>query len=596
MRGTLRLLTFVALATVVAADPGGGNGGPGKNNRGNPHNGANQSGFADEAPDLSNYENGETVDIIVQFKQVPSQMDLRSLQQYWLSSDQSSDNDDRQHGRNRHDFTSTIKAFRLKVPVWAVNLIAAMPDVAYISPVRPVQKSLDVVDATVGASAAWNYGYTGTGVGVAVIDSGIYVDSDLNNPQGQSRVVYSQTFVTGTTTNDDYGHGTHVAGIIGSNGVDSIGPNFTRTFKGVAPNANLINLKVLDANGMGYESDVIAAIQQAIQLKNTYNIRVINLSLGRPVFESYTLDPLCQAVEAAWKAGIVVVVAAGNSGRDNSMGTNGYGTIQSPGNDPYVITVGATDTQGTPYRWDDTVASYSSKGPTLIDHIVKPDLVAPGNKVVSLLSPNSTLSQLYPSTLISYSYYENGVVGSSQDYYRLSGTSMATPVVAGAAALLIQKTASLTPDQVKARLMKTAGRLFPLFSTSFTQWTAQSFFMQNDIFTTGAGYLDINAALANNDLASLPALSPTAVIDPASGKITIVRNFSITWGDSIIWGDVALYGNSAFAGTLSSGLSIIWSDNIVWSDAGTTGYGIIWGDTAGAASQLTAMSADDGDQ
>ena len=163
-----------------------------------------------------------------------------------------------------------------------------------------------------------------------------------------SRVVYSQSFVSGQDASDGYGHGTHVAGIIGANGDDSTGPSFARTFKGVAPNVNLINLKVLDQNGSGQEADVIEAIETAIVLKDTYNIRVINLSLGRPVFESYTLDPLCQAVEAAWKAGIVVVVAAGNTGRDNSLGTHGYGTIASPGNDPYVITVGATNAKGHP--------------------------------------------------------------------------------------------------------------------------------------------------------------------------------------------------------------------------------------------------------
>ena len=147
---------------------------------------------------------------------------------------------------------------------------------------------------------------------------------------------------------------------------------------------NLINLRVLDQNGAGTDSEVIAAIQTAIALKSTYNIRVINLSLGRPVWESYTLDPLCQAVEQAWKSGIVVVVAAGNYGRDNLAGTNGYGTITAPGNDPYVITVGAMKTMGTAARTDDVIASYSSKGPTLFDQVIKPDLVAPGNLIISL--------------------------------------------------------------------------------------------------------------------------------------------------------------------------------------------------------------------
>ncbi len=243
------------------------------------------------------------------------------------------------------------------------------------------------------------------------------------------------------SANDQYGHGTHVAGIIGADGNGSV-------YIGMAPGVNLINLKVLDQNGAGTDSQVIAAINQAIQLKSQYNIRIINLSLGRPVFESAANDPLCQAVEAAWKAGIVVVVAAGNDGRNNSFGSYGYGTITAPGNDPYVITVGAMNSMGTTTRSDDVMTSYSSKGPTVIDHIVKPDIVAPGNLIASVLAPGSTLVQLYPQNQ----------VGS---HFVLSGTSMATPVVSGAAALLLQQTPSLTPDQVKARLMRNATKNFP---------------------------------------------------------------------------------------------------------------------------------------
>src|SRR5438309_7177110 len=123
----------------------------------------------------------------------------------------------------------------------------------------------------------------------------------------------------------------------------------------------------------------------------TYIIRLINLSLGRQVYESYRVDPLCQAVEAAWNAGIVVLAAAGNQGRNDSAGTGGYGTIAAPGNDPYVITVGVMKTANTPARIDDTIASYSSKGPTAYDYVVKPDIVAPGNQVISTLAPNASL-------------------------------------------------------------------------------------------------------------------------------------------------------------------------------------------------------------
>ena len=150
------------------------------------------------------------------------------------------------------------------------------------------------------------------------------------------------------TTSDLYGHGTHVAGILGGNGASSTGYGYSETIKGIAPKVSILSLRVLDKDGVGSDSAVIAAIGRAIELKSRYNIRLINLSLGRPVYQSYKVDPLCQAVESAWKSGIVVVVAAGNSGRDDSRGTMGYATIASPGNDPYVITVAAMKTNETP--------------------------------------------------------------------------------------------------------------------------------------------------------------------------------------------------------------------------------------------------------
>jgi serine protease AprX len=200
---------------------------------------------------------------------------------------------------------------------------------------------------------------------------------------------------------------------------------------------------------------VIAAIDRAIQLKSTYHIRIINLSLGRRVFESFRTDPLCKAVERAWRAGIFVAVAAGNMGRDRSLGTDGYATIASPGNDPYVMTVGAYNARGTTTRADDQLTTFSSKGPTMVDHVVKPDILAPGNFVVSTRSPTSLLAT-YTSTLVSTSEYKLSGSGTSADYLRLSGTSMATPMVSAAAALMLQANPALTPDQVKARMMRTA--------------------------------------------------------------------------------------------------------------------------------------------
>src|SRR6266852_1652061 len=316
---------------------------------------------------LKGSNSGASVDVIIQFNQTPTEAHHQKVQNKGGVL------------KTKLDF---IKGAHYSVPVESLDALADDPDVVYISPDRRLNGSLDNTAAAVNAKAAWQAGWDGTGIGVAVIDSGITYHSDLYSTGGSGaklRIIYSQDFVGGGT-NDYYGHGEHVAGIIAGSGKDSNYSGYTRHFKGIAPNANLINLRVLDQNGQGTDSGVISAIQVAISVQNKYHIRVMNLSLGRQVFESYTLDPLCQAVEAAWKAGIVVVAAAGNYGRDNSMGTEGYATITSPGNDPYVITVGAMKTEGSTLRSNSLIASYSSKGPTLLDHVVKPDIVAPGNR------------------------------------------------------------------------------------------------------------------------------------------------------------------------------------------------------------------------
>ena len=318
--------------------------------------------------------------------------------------------------------------------------LSNQPNVVYISADRPLTPSLSNAASAVNADFAWQSNYTGAGIGVALIDSGVSNSIDLyTGVLPLSRVVYQQSFVPGNSSpNDQYGHGTHIAGLIAGDGLSSTGPLYTKTFKGIAPDSKIVNLRVLDANGASTDSVVIAAINQAIALKSKYNIRVINLSMGRAVYESYNLDPLCQAVEKAWQNGIVVVVAAGNNGRYQP--TNGYGTVTSPANDPYVITVGAMKPMGTPTRVDDLIASYSSKGPTVIDAVAKPDLVAPGNLLVSLEAPGSTLYNQYPGNRVPYSYYvKGGSSASSSSYLTLSGTSMAAGVVSGVVADLLQK-------------------------------------------------------------------------------------------------------------------------------------------------------------
>ena len=301
-------------------------------------------------------------------------------------------------------------------------------------------------------------------------------------------MVYRQSFIGGVL-NDDFGHGTHVAGIVAGNGNSSDQQGAFRTFKGIAPNANIVDLRVLDQNGASSDSVVIAAMQKAVQLKSQYNIRVINLSLGRPIFESCSQDPLCQAVEAAWKSGIVVVVAAGNEGR------NGYATILSPGNSPHAITVGAMKTETTMTPATTGSRAIVRADPTNIDLVAKPDVVAPGNLVDSLLAPGSTLVSEYPGNVVAASSYTSGPVSGTPLYFTLSGTSMATPVVSGAAALMIEKDPTLTPDTVKARLMKTASKAFPVMSTATDPTTGQTYTDFYDMFTVGAGYVNVAAAL-----------------------------------------------------------------------------------------------------
>ena len=461
-------------------------------------------------------------------------------------------------GQVQHDF-SFVHAMHATMPASRLAELEKDGEVTYISPNRKIGNLLYNSAGAVNANYAWTQGLSGAGIGVAIIDSGIHTDQDLQGLPilGLGNRVVANFDIIGGGPDDKYGHGTHVAGIIAGDGADSTCLNCTATFRGIASGASLINFHVLDQNGAGSDATVISAISQAIALKSQYNIRVINLSLGRPVYESYLQDPLCQAVEAAWNAGIVVVVAAGNDGRDNTAGTSGYGTINAPGNDPYVITVGAMNTVGTPDRADDIMTSYSSKGPTMIDHIAKPDLVAPGNKVISLLATTSdTLAQDYPANRPTVgSYQQNGPPGQmkklSSDYFVLSGTSMAAPMVSAAAAILLQQNPQLTPDQVKARLMKTAYKNLPQTVTIVSG--GQTFLEQADIFTVGAGYLDIQAAFNDNSVSTLSAASPAVAYDATSGNVYMVANPSEVWGSNALWGSSQFWGAQCVCGHFRHG-------------------------------------------
>jgi serine protease AprX len=515
---------------------------------------------------------GQTVKVIVQYRVVPTAAHYTTMQG---------------RGGLLHAKLHMIKGAAFTIPVSALPALEADPEIVSVSIDHPMNVMDDTTNDATGVNTAWNAGYNGAGVGVAVIDSGIN-DShpDLQNSNGTSRVVYHQDFTGTPTTNssgaqyDLYGHGTHVAGIIGGNGSLSGGQ-----YEGVAPAVSLVDLRALDENGAGTDSTVIAAIQQAIALQQTYNIRVINLSLGRGIAVSYTQDPLCQAVEAAWKSGIVVVVAAGNYGRLSVDGSNGYGTVTAPGNDPFVLTVGATKSNRSTSASAETLASYSSKGPTTYDLVAKPDMVAPGNDVVSLAAPGATLEAEYPAELVTGSDGNN-------DYFTLSGTSMATPAVAGAAALLLQEQSTLTPDQVKARLMKTAYKMGLTSTSAYVPHLLQTFLSFYDLFSNGSGLLNVQTAINNTDLAPATvgaALSPsvsynaqTHTVSFVEGNLTVAPT-SVVWGSSVVWGASVVWGSS-----LVSGTSVIWGSSLPWNDNALSAFSVVWGASTGAST--TAQS------
>jgi subtilisin family serine protease len=340
---------------------------------------------------------------------------------------------------------------------------------------------------------------------------------------------------------------------------------------------------VLGAQGSGRTSDVIAGIDWVIANRLTYNIRVINLSLGHPVTEPSATDPLCQAVVRAVAAGLTVSVSAGNYGL-TSAGAPVLGGITSPGNSPAALTVGATDTQGTLDSSDDVVAPYSSKGPARYEIVVKPDIVAPGTRLVSLESQNSFLVQTYPQWHIA---------GSGKNaYLRLSGTSMSTAVVSGGVALLLNAHPSMTPAQIKvalqmgARFMPAAGLVGAgAGAVNFAEAMkiAQNGLLDNLLTTVSSllggssgaafrdngtlidrvydrsgirllGLLDLNLLFLNADNAEAGVLNLAGASNPLGS----------TGANYVVWGNVANYSGSYY---------VVWGNTIQTPD----GQYVVWG-------------------
>ncbi len=465
-----------------------------------------------------------------------------------------------------------INGTAIELPNFVIRKLADHPAVRSIHYDRPTGGDMNRAAVAVGARAAlFQYGYTGTGVGVAVIDSGItnwhddltyHGSSSLVRTKNGQRVAAFVDFVNGRSAPyDDNGHGSHVAGVIAGNGIASYGAR-----AGVAPSAHLVGLKVLDERGRGVISDVIAAFDWVVANKAAYNIRVVNLSVGAAVTESYRTDPLTLAARRAVDAGVVVVTAAGNLGK-NRDGQVQYGGITAPGNAPWVLTVGAYSHEGTISRLDDVMATYSSRGPTAVDFEAKPDVVAPGTGVVSLSDPTSTLYATKSAFLM-----KGSIFSAARPYLSLTGTSMAAPVVSGTVALMMQANPTLTPNMVKA----------------IVQYTAQQY-GNYDSLTQGAGFLNTRGAV------QLARFFRTA---KAGDRLPMPTAWSkqVVWGSQRITGGVIRPNANAFqlgtawgASVDGDGDNIVWgtlfgndSDNIVWGTFDELGVdNIVWGTLLG---------------
>jgi Subtilase family len=455
-----------------------------------------------------------------------------------------------------------IDGFAATIPSDTMGVLSAAPGVEKVTPDGEVHFNMagDGYDGgtnmgslyntakAIGATQLWNQGITGEGIDVAVIDTGVTPSSEFSGRLLNGPDLSFDSQRSSTRYIDGYGHGTHMASIIAARDARlPSGASFNNDdyFVGMAPEARIINMKVGASNGVTDVSQVIAAVDWVVQHRNKdgLNIRVLNLSFGTDGKQDYTLDPLTYAVERAWFAGIVVVASAGNEG---------YGTekLDNPAYDPFVIAVGADDLRGTITASDDEVPDFSNRGTSSR----RPDLVAPGKSVIGLRVAGSYLDGKYPE----------GRVGDS--YFKGTGTSQSTAVVAGAAALLLSSKPWLNNDQVKRLLMSSAS---PMPSAD----------------PEGRGSGRVNVAAANQ--ASIPYFGAQKFVKSLGlGSIAKSRGSAVIkdsdgvllLGDVDIFGEpynVALSGNSWSGGTWNgnswSGNS--WSGNS-WS--ATTWLGNSW--------------------
>jgi len=465
-----------------------------------------------------------------------------------------------------------INGLAASLPATSAARLAGLPGVASVTPNTALSLlstsgsypevtaagSLVNIAWQIGAPRYWAYGFTGKGVDVAVIDSGVspvtglaQADKIVNGPD-----LSFERKADNLRHLDTYGHGTHVAGIIAGRDPEVTRERLlldTNRFAGIAPSARIVSVKVANALGATDVSQVIAGIDWVVRNRQQdgLDIRVLNLSFGTDGSQDYLVDPLAFAVERAWHAGIVVVVAAGNSGGD-------HGRLNNPAFSPYVIAVGASNTRGTIDIRDDKVTDFSSRGDGRRD----PDLVAPGKQVVALRVPNAHLDQLHPDARV------------GDRFFRGDGTSQAAAVVSGAAALVVQQRPNATPDQVK-RLLTATTRSIPDTSAS----------------AQGSGLLNLwsayEAPTASQATQSWPRSSGDGSLDAARGSIRIVgADGQVVSGEASVLDedsgasslfDVCTAPGVVFDGNSWSATGLdgnSWSSNLdgnSWSITGTSG-------------------------
>ena len=418
--------------------------------------------------------------------------------------------------------------------------------------------SLYNVTRMTGAQTYWKNGYTGKGVDVALLDTGVV---PVNGLTSNNKVVLGPDLSFDSQYPqlrylDGYGHGTHMAGIIA--GRDDAAPSSvvgdSSDFVGMAPDARIVSVRVGDHTGAADVSQVIAAIDWIIQHKNDngLNIRVLNLSFGTDSTQPYVLDPLAFAAEQAWKNGIVVVASVGNGG-------SASGGVSDPAMDPYVIAVGAADTNGTVSPSDDSVAAFSSYG----NGQRNPDLVAPGVHMASLRDPGSFLDTTF-----------GGVADVGDRFFRGSGTSQATAVVSGAAALAISQHPKATPDQIKALLTSTATSLGqPAVAQGNGELNLNAAYSKNVSNGTSISLLGLATINLNNSQQTWTASAGTGTLQGSRGSVILNANGVSLTGEQDIFG--APFNSTSMAAAEAAGSA--WSggtwNGSAWSGSGWSGSG-----------------------